>query len=220
VRFLKGTSYDIDVIAKGANGHYPAAPPPPPKAQCEDAVDNDGDGKVDFPADPGCSSSTDNDETNAPPPPPPSGFPNASNTGVPAGTNLTAYNGPSTITTPNTVIDSKSMGCVDIQTTGVIIRNSRIAGRCFFVVDVTGGSGTSVTIQDSEVDCQKSPNSGVVGDDITLLRVNIHGCENGGSVDGRWDMRDSYIHDFFMNNPRYVRERQQRHRHPQHHHRG
>ena len=32
------------------------------KAQCSDGVDNDGDGKIDFPADPGCSSSTDDSE--------------------------------------------------------------------------------------------------------------------------------------------------------------
>jgi hypothetical protein len=35
-------------------------PSPPP--QCADRIDNDSDGKVDFPADPGCSSSEDNDE--------------------------------------------------------------------------------------------------------------------------------------------------------------
>jgi hypothetical protein len=32
------------------------------KAQCSDGVDNDGDGKIDFPADPGCSSATDDSE--------------------------------------------------------------------------------------------------------------------------------------------------------------
>jgi hypothetical protein len=37
-----------------------------PKA-CSDGIDNDGDGKVDYPADPGCSSPSDNDEYNAPP---------------------------------------------------------------------------------------------------------------------------------------------------------
>ncbi|MGQ0536953.1 MAG: S8 family serine peptidase, partial [Methanobacteriota archaeon] len=39
----------------------------PPPAQCADALDNDGDGLVDYPNDPGCTSSTDNDETNPPP---------------------------------------------------------------------------------------------------------------------------------------------------------
>ena len=41
-------------------------------AQCADAADNDGDGLIDL-NDPGCSLSTDNDETNptTPPPPPP-----------------------------------------------------------------------------------------------------------------------------------------------------
>jgi hypothetical protein len=37
-------------------------------AACEDGVDNEGDGLIDM-ADPGCSSPTDNDETDAPPPP-------------------------------------------------------------------------------------------------------------------------------------------------------
>jgi hypothetical protein len=34
-------------------------------------VDNDGDGKIDWPNDPGCTGNNDNDEYNAPPPPPP-----------------------------------------------------------------------------------------------------------------------------------------------------
>lgn len=39
-------------------------PPPPPTAQCQDNIDNDGDGATDFPGDFSCSSATDNDETN------------------------------------------------------------------------------------------------------------------------------------------------------------
>jgi hypothetical protein len=35
--------------------------------QCSDGIDNDGDGLIDL-ADPGCSNSTDNDESNSPPP--------------------------------------------------------------------------------------------------------------------------------------------------------
>lgn len=35
-------------------------------AQCEDTIDNDGDGKVDFPVDPGCTSPKDDDERDQP----------------------------------------------------------------------------------------------------------------------------------------------------------
>jgi hypothetical protein len=34
--------------------------------ECEDGIDNDGDGLIDFPADPGCTSPTDNSEVNLP----------------------------------------------------------------------------------------------------------------------------------------------------------
>lgn len=39
----------------------------PPVALCADGLDNDGDSKTDYPNDPGCTSATDNDETDAPP---------------------------------------------------------------------------------------------------------------------------------------------------------
>jgi len=42
-------------------------PETPPTPQCSDGVDNDGDGKIDM-NDPGCSSSTDTDETDVIPP--------------------------------------------------------------------------------------------------------------------------------------------------------
>jgi hypothetical protein len=38
---------------------------PTPPAACSDTKDNDGDGKIDYPADPGCSSAGDTDETDA-----------------------------------------------------------------------------------------------------------------------------------------------------------
>jgi len=40
------------------------APTNPPFSACSDGVDNDGDGLVDFPDDPGCDSESDNDEFN------------------------------------------------------------------------------------------------------------------------------------------------------------
>jgi hypothetical protein len=51
------------VFACGGGGSEPggedAAPPAP---QCSDGIDNDGDGKVDYPGDPGCSSPNQEDE--------------------------------------------------------------------------------------------------------------------------------------------------------------
>ena len=38
------------------------APPPPAPPECSDGVDNDGDGQIDFPADQGCTSATDDSE--------------------------------------------------------------------------------------------------------------------------------------------------------------
>ena len=49
-----------------AGGGFGPTPSPP---QCSDTRDNDGDALVDM-ADPGCTSPSDNDETNAAPPPP------------------------------------------------------------------------------------------------------------------------------------------------------
>ena len=58
----------------GGNGACPPSTPgfpddPPPgcghvrgDGSCEDGVDNDGDGRVDFPNDPGCSSASDDSE--------------------------------------------------------------------------------------------------------------------------------------------------------------
>ena len=50
-------------------GFAPPTPPAPPptKAACENGKDDDGDGKVDYPADLGCDTTTDEDETDPPP---------------------------------------------------------------------------------------------------------------------------------------------------------
>jgi hypothetical protein len=55
-------------IANGTENVYLATADVTPVA-CEDGVDNDGDGAIDFPADPGCSSLADNDETDLDPGP-------------------------------------------------------------------------------------------------------------------------------------------------------
>ena len=134
----------------------------------------------------------------APTPPPASSFPDASNTGVPAGTSLTAYTGPSNVTTANTVISGKTIGCIQISAPGVVIKNSRIscAGSAVMSEDGTW-TGTPLTIQDSEIDCKNSNGTAVAEANFTVLRVNIHGCENGFDINQNVLIQDSYIHDLY-----------------------
>jgi hypothetical protein len=133
------------------------------------------------------------------PAPAPSGFPDASNTGVPAGTTLSAYTGPSTITTANTVIDGKSIGCIRVSAPGVIIRNSKISCTGGYAVFSGDGdySGTPLLIQDSDISCNNSGGTAVGEANFTLRRVDISGCENGGDINQSVTIQDSYVHDLY-----------------------
>jgi hypothetical protein len=130
-------------------------------------------------------------------PAPSGGFPNASNTGVPGGTKLSA--GPSTISKAGTVVEGKSMGCVRLTAPGVVIRKSKIscAGNYAVYVKDTGAGGAPVVIQDSEIDCKNTNGTGIGEANFTVRRVNIHGCENGGDLNQNILVQDSYIHDLY-----------------------
>lgn len=57
--FVKGLDAPVQVTNKIVN-----QPKPQPKPECSDAKDNDGDGLIDYPKDPGCLSPNDDSETN------------------------------------------------------------------------------------------------------------------------------------------------------------
>jgi hypothetical protein len=154
----------------------------------------------------------------APSPPPPPGstscplpaYPDASCTGIPAGTSLTLINGDMTISTPNTVIDSKEIhGCVTVTAPGVIIRKSKIycTSASPDVVSSPDGAydGTALLVEDSDVSCSSTPNNVASGGPgtafgdthIVVHRTNIHGCENGFDIDADVTVTDSYIHDLW-----------------------
>ena len=126
-------------------------------------------------------------------------FPSAADTGVPAGTSLTAYSGANPVTTNGTVIDSKTItGTLDVRATGVIVKNSMITGN----IDTTQGAGTGeVTVQDSTIDCNRSVSSAAGtafnGSNFTVLRANIYDCENG-SFGGNTSVTDSFINDLYQ----------------------
>lgn len=118
--------------------------------------------------------------------------PNASNTGVPTGTTLTAYSGPTAITVPNTVIDGKVItSALSIQASGVVIKNSQISGAGSYCVLTQGGS---VTLEDSEITggCENA----IGFDNWTATRVEIRGTYGDGvKLGSNVILQDSWIHD-------------------------
>lgn len=125
-------------------------------------------------------------------------FPGASSAGVPAGTALSAYTGPSTITTADTVIDGKAIDtCLRIQASGVVIRNSKVTCHDGGAVEVRQDEGGGLLIEDSEITCASGPGTALQASNFTARRLNIWGCENGGSFDHDITFEDSYIHDLY-----------------------
>jgi hypothetical protein len=126
-------------------------------------------------------------------------WPGPTNTGVPAGTVLTPYTGPCTITTANTVIDSKAISCkgLAIEAANVTIKNSKVNSGILLDADLPGGINWSLTVQDSEVDAGASLQSAISDANVTLIRANVHGGINGLECDppmSQCTIRDSWIH--------------------------
>jgi len=63
-KLLISTAFAAFFLLVGVGSSVQGAPP---MRACSDQIDNDGDGKIDYPADPGCDSKNDRDEFNAPP---------------------------------------------------------------------------------------------------------------------------------------------------------
>jgi hypothetical protein len=129
-------------------------------------------------------------------------FANASNTGVPAGTTLTNYTGPCTVSTANTTIDSKTINCEPllINTSGVSITKSQINGQVAVNSD-SYPNPYSFTITDSRV---VQPNDrasvhqdepfGIGKSNFTATRVHVTGGIRGVWCEYNCTLRDSYIH--------------------------
>lgn len=119
-------------------------------------------------------------------------FPGPGNTGIPAGTTLTPYTGPCTITTANTVIDSKTITCssVIIRAANVTIKNSKINSGNIFTE-----SGSLMFI-DNEVNFGNILNDeGLRGSNYTVLRSNLYGGKRQFWCINNCTLQDSYLHD-------------------------
>jgi hypothetical protein len=159
------------------------APPPP---------DNDADDDGVLDADDKCPSQPGPVSNNGCPTPS-TGFPDASNTGVPAGTVLTPHLGDLTVTTAGAVIDSMDIsGSLRIQAPNVTVRRTRVHG---FGKQI-GNWSTGLVVEDSEIDSGGANSTcfGVRGD-VIMRRAELTGCENGFNVSGPGLVEDSWVHD-------------------------
>lgn len=121
-------------------------------------------------------------------------WPGPGNTGVPAGTVLTAYTGPCTITAAGTVIDSKTVTCATllIRAPGVVIRNSKLVG-----VDLNdeASGNASFTITDSTISNGAREQCNCLGaHDFTATRVEIIGGNRSAYCIARCTIVDSWLH--------------------------
>jgi hypothetical protein len=117
---------------------------------------------------------------------------------VPAGTTLTPYTGPCTITAANTVIDSKTANCnFEIKAPGVVIRNSQINGHVW--ID-SPEPNYSFTITDSTVDAgpvdatHNDGNKAIGKSHFTALRVETVRGISGIFCEYDCTVKDSWVH--------------------------
>ena len=120
-------------------------------------------------------------------------WPNASTTGVPAGTVLT-NSGPITVTTAGTVIQNKNIiGPIIVKAKNVTFKNCRInANGGFWGIDA---DGFNTNVFDCEIFNSNTGNAAILGQGGTYTRLNIHGFENGIVTQGGCLVQDCYIHD-------------------------
>lgn len=121
---------------------------------------------------------------------PPTMMPDATNTGVPAGTLLTDYSGPMTITTANTVIDAQTIrGALVIEAPDVRITRSLILGEVS-----NESSNASFTITDSTVEAGDRVVTGIGSVNFVATRVLVTGGNRSILCGHDCVVEYSYVH--------------------------
>lgn len=131
--------------------------------------------------------------TPAPAPAPTSAWPDATNTGVPAGTVLT-NSGSIPTTAAGQVIDAKNVtGMITVNHNNVTVKRCKVTGSNFYQINIAANV-TGCIVEDCEIDNQSSGGQGINGQG-TFRRNNIHHCSDGINVAGDNTLiEDNFIH--------------------------
>jgi Bacterial Ig-like domain/Bacterial Ig domain/Right handed beta helix region len=130
------------------------------------------------------------------------GMPDATTAGVPAGTTLTAYTGPMTITTDGAVIEGKIIsGTLKIEAANVTIKNCVVQNFGWWGVDGEGAANLTVQNCDFKGSTTQDTNAAILGSG-TFIGNDISQSENGIVLtNGASTVRDNYIHDLQDSGP-------------------
>jgi hypothetical protein len=137
------------------------------------------------------------------------GYPDATNTGVPAGTTLTnvpsqatsgtgwtwdANNYAVKVTTAGVTISGLNVtGSISVSVTNVTIKNTKITGCSYYPIDY---SSTGLLVEDTEINPGCISGTACISfDNYTALRVNCSGAVDGFKGNSNVVVQDSYIHD-------------------------
>nr|WP_298103261.1 calcium-binding protein [uncultured Shinella sp.] len=124
-----------------------------------------------------------------------SGYPDASNTGVPSGTKMTKYTGSYHVTQDNAVISNLEVyGDIVIEAKNVTLKNVKLVSNTEWHALRVMDDATGFTMQDSEIDGQGKTVNAIYGFG-TFLRNNLHDVHNGINVIAPTTIKDNYIHD-------------------------
>lgn len=129
------------------------------------------------------------------------GWPDATNTGVPAGVQLRSQSGDLTITKAGTVIDGLDLrGCVSVRATNVVIRNSRITCGSWYAIGVQAGTGSdswvapdaNLLVENVEIVMSSMDMKGIAFDGYTARRVWFHGGSDCAHFGRNVTVEDSF----------------------------
>lgn len=122
----------------------------------------------------------------------PSSKPDATNTGVPAGTTLTSSGG-ITASTAGLVINAKNVsGGIEVQANNVTIENSKITTTGYYGIHIADGV-TGTKILHNEIYTTGGGYTGIAGSDTTICGNYVHGWENGMTVGGNIMVQANFI---------------------------
>lgn len=119
------------------------------------------------------------------------GFPSASTTGP--SSPLTPSSRTDYATANERITNTQINGCAVVRAPGVTFVNVLFnAAGCFWGVQ---SLSSGLSIVDSEITCGGANGTGIGSAGFSLLRVDIHNCENGLDVGNNASLVDSWIHD-------------------------